>query len=98
MAKSATPDVFDKSDEIKKIKSRTKSSGTQLKKVTDNDIGYRTDRGTMRRRTSVKDKAINMRLSPELHRRLHDAAYDEEVSMNYMAVQAITEYLDRNGY
>lgn len=98
MAKSTTPDVFDKSDEIEQIKSNAKPKKQAKLEEGGNDVGYMCGRGTYRRKTREDDKLFNIRISKSLHHRLREAAWDTSESMNLVCVRAIQEYLDNHGY
>ena len=39
--------------------------------------------------------AITIRLPEDVHRRLHDAAAERDLSANHLASRAIADYLDR---
>ena len=102
MAKSATPDVFDKSDEIEAIKNSSKPKPQARAKSRryddEDDLEYATGKGTLRRKTADDDKIFPVRISKRTHRRLREAAWDLDESMNLVAARAIQEYLNRNGF
>jgi len=43
---------------------------------------------------SVDVKRITIRIPPALHRRLHDTAVDQSVSLNTLAVKALEAYVE----
>ncbi len=43
---------------------------------------------------SVDVKRITIRIPPTLHRRLHDTAIDQSVSLNTLAVKALEAYVE----
>lgn len=104
MAKSATPDVFDKSDEIEAIKNsskpkpKAKPQASRRRYDDEDDLEYETSKGTLRRKTAEDDKIFPVRISKRTHRRLREAAWDLDESMNLVAARAIQEYLNRNGF
>jgi predicted transcriptional regulator len=42
-----------------------------------------------------KRVTTNVRFDPDLHRRLHEAANDRDVSVNLLVNRAVADYLDR---
>ncbi len=103
MAKSATPDVFDKAEEIEAIKNNSKPKSkpkpqAKSRRYDDDDLEYETSKGTLRRKTAEDDKIFPVRISKRTHRRLREAAWDLGESMNLVAARAIQEYLNRNGF
>ena len=54
------------------------------------------DRSMTRPKTYVETRvATAVRLPASVHRRLHDAARDRDVSANLLVTRAVTEFLDR---
>lgn len=51
-----------------------------------------------RRKSSEDDRAINIRLSADLHRRYKREAIERGESMNLMIVRAMLEYAEREGF
>ena len=98
MAKSATPDVFDKTEEIEAIKNNSKPKPKAKPRRCDDNLEYATGKGTLRRKTADDDKIFPVRISKRTHRRLREAAWDLDESMNLVAARAIQEYLNRNGF
>ncbi len=101
MAKSTTPDVFDKAEEIEAIKNNSKpkpQAKSRRRYDDEEDIEYETSKGTLRRKTAEDDKIFPVRISKRTHRRLREAAWDLDESMNLVAARAIQEYLNRNGF
>jgi hypothetical protein len=70
------------------IRAEAKRRGVSLWQV-------RTDRGETKRPTADERSSLMVRMEPELHARLRDAAADRDLSMNYLATKAIKEFLDR---